>query len=167
MCNLSLFTYCPEASLMTETSWLVISAVSAYSGHVLSLSQSPLWGWGNLIMAFTGKFVYMAHHFILLPLNPFKIRVDRERWWYLHPVSQSRVFLAVDSAKNVAWPWLSPLRGWCSLAMAFTGKLVNLCIFIYTMYLMYFSTGCSVTFPWRFSLMLSVKRFSYCDFSIS
>ena len=26
---------------------------------------SPLRGWGSLTMAFTGKFVYMAHHFIL------------------------------------------------------------------------------------------------------
>ena len=27
-------------------------------------------------MAFTGKFVYMAHHVILLRLNPFRLRVD-------------------------------------------------------------------------------------------
>ena len=30
--------------------------------------------------------------------------------------------------KNVSWPWLSSLRGWGSLAMAFTGK----CIYIHT-----------------------------------
>ena len=29
-------------------------------------------------MLFTGKFVYMAQHFILLCLNPFDLRVDRE-----------------------------------------------------------------------------------------
>ena len=40
---------------------------------------SPLHGWGSLTMALTGKFVYMAHHFILLWLNPFDLRVDRER----------------------------------------------------------------------------------------
>ena len=33
-------------------------------------------------MAFTGKFVYMAHHFILLRLNAFDLRVDREGWWF-------------------------------------------------------------------------------------
>ena len=35
-------------------------------------------------MAFTGKFVYMAHHFILLRLNPFGLIVDREGWWIEH-----------------------------------------------------------------------------------
>ena len=38
---------------------------------------SPLPRWGSLTMAFTGKFVYMAHHFILLRLNPFDLSVDR------------------------------------------------------------------------------------------
>ena len=40
--------------------------------------------WGSLTMALTGKFVYMAHHFILLWLNPFELRVDMERWWLEH-----------------------------------------------------------------------------------
>ena len=31
-------------------------------------------------MTFTGTFVYMVHHFILLQLNPFELRVDREGW---------------------------------------------------------------------------------------
>ena len=35
-------------------------------------------GWGSLTMAFRGKFVYMTHHLILLRLNPFDLRVDRE-----------------------------------------------------------------------------------------
>ena len=28
--------------------------------------------------------LYMAHHFILLRLNPFDLRVDREGWWFEH-----------------------------------------------------------------------------------
>ena len=48
---------------------------------------SPLQGWGSLTMSLTGKFVYMAHHFILLQLNPFDLRVDREGWWFEHSVS--------------------------------------------------------------------------------
>ena len=48
---------------------------------------SPLRGWGSLTMTFTGKFVYMAHHFILLRLNPFGVRVDREGWWFEHSMS--------------------------------------------------------------------------------
>ena len=44
----------------------------------------------SLTVAFTGIFVYMAHHFILLWLNPFDLRVDREEWWFEH----SRVILA-------------------------------------------------------------------------
>ena len=35
-------------------------------------------------MAMTGKFVYMAHHFILLRLNPFDLGVDREPQWFEH-----------------------------------------------------------------------------------
>ena len=27
---------------------------------------APLQGWGNRTMIFTGKFIYMAHHFIFL-----------------------------------------------------------------------------------------------------
>ena len=48
---------------------------------------SPLRGCGSLTMAFTGKFVYMAHHFILLQLNPFDIRFEREGWWTEHSAS--------------------------------------------------------------------------------
>ena len=43
---------------------------------------SLLQGWGVLTMTFTGKFVYMAHHFILLRLNAFYLRVDVEEWWF-------------------------------------------------------------------------------------
>ena len=48
---------------------------------------SPLRGWDSLTMAFNGKFVYMAHHFIMLRLNPFGLRVDREGWWFEHSLS--------------------------------------------------------------------------------
>ena len=64
----------------------------------------------------------MAHHFILLWLNPLDLRVDREGWWFEHSMSYLRVCLSAEGAKNVSWPWLSPLRGWGSLTMAFTGK---------------------------------------------
>ena len=42
---------------------------------------------GNVNMTFTGKFVYMAYHFILLQLNPFGLRVGREGWWFEHSMS--------------------------------------------------------------------------------
>ena len=32
----------------------------------------------------------MAHHFIMLRLNPFGLRVDREGWWFEHSVSYCR-----------------------------------------------------------------------------
>ena len=66
----------------------------------------------------------MAHHFILLRLNPLGLRVDREGWWFEHSVSYLRVCLSAEGAKSTSWPCLSPLRGWGSLAMAFTGKFV-------------------------------------------
>ena len=37
-------------------------------------------------MTVTGKFVYMTHHIIMLRLNSFELRVDRERWWFDHSV---------------------------------------------------------------------------------
>ena len=52
---------------------------------------SPLRGWGSLTMAFTGKFVYITHHFILLWLNPFDLSADSEGWWFEHSVSYLRV----------------------------------------------------------------------------
>ena len=33
-------------------------------------------------MIFVGKFVYLHHHFILLQLNPFDLRVDQEGWFF-------------------------------------------------------------------------------------
>ena len=51
-------------------------------------------------MAFTGKFVYMAHHFILLGLNPFDLRIDKEEWWFEHSVSWLGVCLSAEGAKT-------------------------------------------------------------------
>ena len=50
-------------------------------------------------------------------------------------VSWLRICLSAEGAKNVFWPWLSPLRGWGSLTMALTGKFV--CIYIYIYICMY------------------------------
>ena len=33
--------------------------------------------------------------------------------------------------KRFPWPWLSPLRGWDSLTVAFTGKFVYLYLYLY------------------------------------
>ena len=42
---------------------------------------------GNLTMIFTSIFVYIPHHLIVLQLNPFGLRVDREGWWFEHSMS--------------------------------------------------------------------------------
>ena len=45
-------------------------------------------GWvSRLTMTFTGKFVCIAHHFILPRLNCFDRSVDREGWLFEHSVS--------------------------------------------------------------------------------
>ena len=44
--------------------------------------------WGSLTMTTIGKFVYMAQYFILLRLNPFGLRVDRELLWFEHSMSK-------------------------------------------------------------------------------
>ena len=38
-------------------------------------------------------------------------------------LSQLRVCLSAEGARNISWPWLSPLWRWGSLTMAFTGNL--------------------------------------------
>ena len=35
----------------------------------------------------SGKFVYIAHNFIFLPLSLFDLSVDGEGWWFEHSVS--------------------------------------------------------------------------------
>ena len=86
--------------------------------------QSLLRGWGSLTMTSTCKFVSMAHRFILLWLNAFSLGVDREGWWFERSVSQLRLCLSREGARNVSWAWLSRLRGWGSLTMTSTGKFV-------------------------------------------
>ena len=75
-------------------------------------------------MAFTGKFPYMAHQFILLILNRFGVRLDKVGWWFGHLVSWLRVSLSVGGANNIFWFWLRALQQWGSLKMLFTGKFV-------------------------------------------
>ena len=48
----------------------------------LKTSPSLLQGQGSLTLAFTATFVYIAHHFILLRLNPFGVRLDRVEWYF-------------------------------------------------------------------------------------
>ena len=62
--------------------------------------------------------------FILLLLNLFGLRVDSGGWWFEHSMSQLRVDLSAEGAKNFFLPWLSPLRGWGSLTTTSTGKTV-------------------------------------------
>ena len=83
---------------------------------------SPLRGWRSLIITSTGKFLYMAHYFILLRLNPFGVRFVSEGWWFEHSMSYLRICLSLEGAKNVSWPWLFSIRGWGSLAMTSTVK---------------------------------------------
>ena len=39
------------------------------------------------------------------------------------------IYYIFKGAKNVSWPWLSLLRGWCSVTMTFTGKFVYIYIY--------------------------------------
>ena len=68
--------------------------------------------------------------YVYVYVNPFDYRFDSEEWWFEHSMSQSWVCLSAEGAKNVLWPWLSPLRGWHSLTMTFTGKFVYIYIYI-------------------------------------
>ena len=67
-------------------------------------------------------------------LNFFELSVDSERWWLEHFMPLLRVWLLAEGDKNVSWPWLSPLRGWGSLIMAFTDKFVCINLTIFSCY---------------------------------
>ena len=62
----------------------------------------------------------MAYRFILLRLNPFGFRADREEWWFELSVSWFQVCLAM-SVRRVG---LSDL-------------FVSLCLYIYNVYIIY------------------------------
>ena len=69
--------------------------------------------------------MYIAHHFMLLRLNPFDLSADRDGWRFEHSVSYLQVSLSAEGAKNnSSWPWPSPLGGRGSLPMAFSGKFI-------------------------------------------
>ena len=107
-----------------SVSWLRIWLSAEASENVSWFTLSPLRGWGNFIMAFTGKFVYVAHHLILLRFIPFGIGVARSGWYVEYSLLWLRVWLLTGGAKNVSWLSLFPLRGRGSLTMAFTAKFV-------------------------------------------
>ena len=81
-----------------------------------------LQGWGSLTMTFLGRCKYIqltissCYSSIPVPYGEW------EEWWFEHSVSQMRVALSAKGAKNVSWPWLSPLQGWGSLTRSFLGK---------------------------------------------
>ena len=76
-------------------------------------SQSTCW-----ILEREISHIFMAHHFILLQLNPFDRRVDMKGWWF-----QMVIFPGPG--------WLTPFRGWGSLTMWFISKFVYIYIYIY------------------------------------
>lgn len=79
-------------------------------------------------MVFTSKFVYIAHHFFLLVLNPFSTAVDGQEWRFEHSVSQLLVRSSVESTKQVFWSWLSSLPDLGGVTMAFNGKIVGIAL---------------------------------------
>ena len=40
-----------------------------------------------IFISYLESYIYMAHHFIMLRLNPFGLRADRDGWWFEHSVS--------------------------------------------------------------------------------
>ena len=53
-----------------------------------------------MTMTATGKFLCMAHRFMLLWLNPFGLSVDSEGWWLEHCMSYLRVGLSARVLKT-------------------------------------------------------------------
>ena len=121
-----------DGGLSTLVSYLRVCLSGEGSKNVSWPWLSPLRGWCCLTIAFTGKFVYIwliissCCGSILLTLGLI------ERDGSLSTlVLKLQVCLSAEGGINFFWPWLSPLRGWCCLTMAFTGKFVYIYIYIY------------------------------------
>ena len=99
--------------------------LSAEGAKNVSLSWlSPLQGSGSLTMKSIGTFLCMVHHFILLRLNLFFLRLHSDGWWFEQSMSELQVCLSADGPENVSWLWLFLLQGWGSLTMTSIGKFV-------------------------------------------
>ena len=112
------------SQLLNSVSQFLVRLSAEGAKNVSRSWISPLQRWGSLTIAFTGKFVYIALKLILLQLNPFALRGDREVRWFEHSVSQLWVRFSVEGAKSVSQPWISPLRSWGTLTMKFNSKFV-------------------------------------------
>ena len=115
--------------------------------NVLQRWLFPIRGWGSLNMTSIGKFVYMAHQFILLRVKPFGLRFDTVGWCFEHYMSQLQVDLLAEGAKNVSLSWLSQLQGSGSLTMTSIGKFVDMAPHFILLWLNHFglrvnSEGC-------------------------
>ena len=69
--------------------------------------------------------------YIYIRLNPFDLTLGLiRRDGGLSTLCRSCGFACQQRELKtyVSWPWLSPLQGWGSLAMAFTGKFVYIYI---------------------------------------
>ena len=115
-----------------DSYWFEHSMAQLQVGFSAERAKSVSWfwlsrlrGWRSLIITSTGKFLYMAHDFILLRLNPIGVRFLSEGWWFEHSMSNLQVCLSAEGAKNVFWRWLFAVRGWGSLTMTFSGKFVD------------------------------------------
>ena len=95
-----------------SVSWLRVYFSTEGPKNIFWLWLSPFRGWDSLVMAFTGEFVYVAHHFMLLRLSSFDLKVDSEGWSFEHSVLRLSICLLVDGAKSVSWTWLSLLPRW-------------------------------------------------------
>ena len=74
-------------------------------------------------MASTGKFGYIAHHFILLhSISLTLVLIGRNKG--LSTLCYSCCFDFSRGCRKYSWPWLSLLRRWGSLTMAFTCKFL-------------------------------------------
>ena len=83
------------------------------SGYLHS-EDGVVWLWHRLVNLHILLTIFSCYGSI-----PLALRVDREGWWFEHPMSFLMICLSTKGAKNISWSWLSPLRGWGSLIVHF------------------------------------------------
>ena len=94
----------------------------------------------------TAFFIFKSFQFVFISmvtledffLNVFLMIFHQDHLLFpIFCVNTNYIFLSAEGAKNVSWLHsISPLRGWGSLFMAFLGKFIYICIYIYN-YVLY------------------------------
>ena len=118
-------------------SYIHITSNPEHTPHFLDIFSQLI----SLSHNATAFFIFKSFQFVFISmvtledffLNVFLMIFHQDHLLFpIFCVNTNYIFLSAEGAKNVSWLHsISPLRGWGSLFMAFLGKFIYICIYIY------------------------------------